>query len=71
MYSKSLGGIDHKDHTTFLNMWLEKYVFCGKSVDPTTHYQRLAEFLADGNSFPQASIGWDPYISYCMKYLSI
>lgn len=33
-------------------MWLEKYVFCEKSLDPTTNHQKLAEYIVGGNNFP-------------------
>jgi hypothetical protein len=31
------GIIDHREHTTFLNMWLEKFIFCGSTCGPTTN----------------------------------
>jgi hypothetical protein len=36
----------------FLNMWLEKFVFCGKSFGSTSNYQIVAERLAIGSSIP-------------------
>jgi hypothetical protein len=33
-------------------MWLEKFVFCGKTFGPTTNYQIVAEQLAAGNCIP-------------------
>ena len=50
-YAKD-GVVDHKEHSTFLMMWLEKFIFCGKSVGPSSKYHQLAEYLASGNSFP-------------------
>jgi hypothetical protein len=41
-----------QEHTTFLNMWLEKFIFCGKTVGPTTNMQTIAEFLAIGHLIP-------------------
>jgi len=41
-----------REHTTFLNMWLEKFIFCGKTVGPTSNNLRLAYILANGNSVP-------------------
>jgi hypothetical protein len=40
------GPIGDREHTTFLNMWLEKFIFCGKTVGPTTNMQTMAESLA-------------------------
>ena len=33
-------------------MWLDKFVFCGRSVGPTSVYLSAAERLADGGRFP-------------------
>jgi hypothetical protein len=30
-------------------MWLEKFVFCGKSIGPTSNYQIVSELLVTGN----------------------
>jgi exonuclease V gamma subunit len=32
-----------KEHVAFLNMWLEKYLFCGSSCSPTANHWYLAE----------------------------
>lgn len=52
LYSKLEGSVDSKEHSAFLNMWLEKYVFCGKSVGLAVNYKKLSEYLATGNQFP-------------------
>jgi len=36
----------------FLNMWLDKFIFCGRSVGPTSIYLSAAERLANGHRFP-------------------
>ena len=41
-----------REHTAFLNMWLEKFIFCGKAVGPTNNNLKLAENLATGNHVP-------------------
>ena len=41
-----------REHATFLNMWLEKFVFCGKTIGPTTNTLKMAEILAEGNPIP-------------------
>jgi hypothetical protein len=33
-------------------MWLDKFIFCGRSVGPTYVYLAAAEFLANGARFP-------------------
>jgi hypothetical protein len=44
-----IGLINDREHTTFLNMWLEKFIFCGKTVGPTTNMQSIVESLATGH----------------------
>jgi hypothetical protein len=44
--------ISDREHVAFLNMWLEKFVFCGKSFGPTSNCQIVAERLALGSSIP-------------------
>jgi len=46
------GSVSVREHTAFLNMWLEKFIFCGKTVGPTSNNLRLANILANGNSVP-------------------
>jgi hypothetical protein len=49
---KKEGTVRQKEHVAFLNMWLEKFVFCGKTFGPTANYQVVAERLAAGNHIP-------------------
>ena len=46
------GSVSVIEHTAFLNMWLEKFIFCGKTVGPTNNSLKLAETLANGNLVP-------------------
>ena len=46
------GPVGQREHVVFLNMWLDKFVFCGRSVGPTSVYLSAAERLADGGRFP-------------------
>jgi len=46
------GSVSIRLHTAFLNIWLEKFIFCGKTVGPTSNNLRLADILANGNSVP-------------------
>ena len=43
------GSVSLREHTAFLNMWLEKFIFCGKIVGPTNNTLKMAETLASGN----------------------
>jgi len=46
------GPVSLREHTAFLNMWLEKLIFCGKTVGPTNNTLKMAETLANGNPVP-------------------
>jgi hypothetical protein len=48
---KKEGTVGQREHVAFLNMWLEKFVFCGKTFGPA-NYQIVAEQLAAGNRVP-------------------
>ena len=53
-----------REHTAFLNMWLEKFIFCGKAVGPTSNNLKLAETLATGIPVPLGKhlLGSDYYL---------
>jgi len=44
--------VNVKEQTTFLNMWLDKFVLYGRSAGPTSIYLSGAERLANGGRFP-------------------
>ena len=44
--------ISEREHVAFLNMWLEKIIFCGSSCGPTYNHKYMAERLAAGNEIP-------------------
>jgi hypothetical protein len=46
------GPVSTREHTAFLNMWLEKFIFCGKAIGPTNNNLKLAKTLARGNLVP-------------------
>jgi hypothetical protein len=46
------GSVNNREHVAFLNMWLEKLVFCGKSFGPTSNYQIVVERLAISSCIP-------------------
>ena len=48
-HMKTKGPVTKKEHTTFLNLWLEHFIFCGPSLAPTKNYLPLAYHLAHGN----------------------
>jgi len=43
--------VGQREHVVFLNMWLDKFVFCGRSVGPTSVNISAAERLADGGRY--------------------
>lgn len=44
--------VDDKEHVAFLNMWLERFIFCGSSYGPTQNHKFLAEQLAAKKEIP-------------------
>ena len=49
---RQTGSIGQREHVIFLNMWLDKFIFFGRSVGPTYVYLAAAEQLANGFRFP-------------------
>jgi hypothetical protein len=45
---KTKGPVTEREQTTFLNLWLEHFIFCGPSLAPTKNYLFLAYELAKG-----------------------
>ena len=48
-HMKTKGPVSKKEHTAFLNLWLEHFIFCGPFLAPTKNYLPLAYQLAHGN----------------------
>ena len=48
--------VDKREHVAFLNMWLEKFIFCVSSCRSTYNHKYMAEHLAAGNENPEYSI---------------
>jgi len=46
------GPVSAKEYRAFLNMWLARFIFCGKSNEPTLNHIVMAESLAAGNAIP-------------------
>jgi len=49
---RKTGPVGQREHAIFLNMWLDKFVFCSPSVGPTSVYLSAAEKLASSGRFP-------------------
>jgi hypothetical protein len=41
-HHEKTGPIDNREYTTFLTMWLEKFIFYEKTIGPTTKMQAIA-----------------------------
>jgi hypothetical protein len=52
IHNSSKKSVNEREHVTFLNMWLDKYLFCGSTCGPTFNYLPLAEKLALGSEIP-------------------
>jgi hypothetical protein len=64
---KTKGPMTEKEHTAFLNFWLEHFIFCGPSLAPTKNYLSLAYELAKG-----ATVGLDKlYLREVYRYLHL
>ena len=44
--------VSEKKYVAFLNMWLERFIFCGSSYGPTYNHKLMAEHLAVGAKIP-------------------
>jgi len=49
---RKMGSVRQREHAIFLNMWLDKFIFCGRSAGPTSVYLSAVEKLANGGRFP-------------------
>ena len=49
---RKIGSVGEREKAIFLNMWLDKFVFYGRSAGPTSVYLSAAERLANGGRFP-------------------
>jgi hypothetical protein len=46
------GPLSEVEYRAFLNMWLCRFIFCGKANEPTLNHIVMAEDLAIGNLIP-------------------
>ena len=44
--------VDDREHVAFLNIWLEKFIFCGSSYGRTYNHKLMVEHLAVGKDIP-------------------
>jgi hypothetical protein len=51
-HHEKTGPIDNREYTTFLTMWLEKFIFYEKTIGPTTKMQAIAESLSTRHLIP-------------------
>jgi hypothetical protein len=64
---KTKDSVTEKEHTTFLNFWLEHFILCGPSLAPTKKYLSLAYELAKG-----ATVGLGKlFLGEIYKYLHL
>jgi hypothetical protein len=47
---KTKGPVTEREHTAFLNLWLDHFLFCSPSLAPTKNYLPLAYELAKDNT---------------------
>jgi hypothetical protein len=47
---KTKGPVSEKEHTAFLNLWLEHFLLCGPSLAPTKNYLPFAYELDKGHT---------------------
>ena len=51
-YMNASGAVSDKELKAFMNMWLCRFIFCGKSNEPTLNHMVMAEDLAAGTQIP-------------------
>ena len=44
--------ISEREYVAFLNMWLERFIFCGSSCGPTYIHKYMVERLVASNEIP-------------------
>ena len=44
--------VSEREYVAFLNMWLERFIFCGSSCGPTYNHKLMAEHLTLGKDIP-------------------
>jgi hypothetical protein len=49
---RTSGPVTDREHSAFLMMWLEYFVFGGSPIGPSNSFQHLTEYLSSGNKIP-------------------
>ena len=44
--------VSEREYVAFMNMWLERFIFCGSFCGPTYNHKLMAEHLAVGKNIP-------------------
>ena len=52
IYSNTAGPVTDREYAAFLMMWLERFLFCGSTLGPTSNMQSITELLAQGTMMP-------------------
>jgi hypothetical protein len=52
IHKSSKKSVNEREYVAFLNMWLDKYLFCGSTCGPTFKFLPLVEKLALGSEIP-------------------
>jgi len=65
------GFVGDREHTAFLNMWLEKFIFCGTSVGPTSNYSAWQSSWPAARKFRLGIICSDLHILYFTKSVKL
>ena len=55
-YKTDTMSVSDKEHIAFLNVWLDKYLFCGHACSPTSNYLTLAEKIPVKSKIPLGKI---------------
>ena len=51
--------VSEREYVAFLNMWLERFIFCGSSYGLTYNHKLMAEHLVVGVEIPLGKLCWD------------
>lgn len=49
---RAIGPITDEEHISFLNLWLERFIFCGTTCGPTANFLHLAQAIHEEKSIP-------------------
>ena len=55
-YNRLEGPVTDEEHIAFLNMWLDRFLFCGASFGPSQTFSAIAEQLIKGRRITLGNI---------------